>query len=82
MIIINGVNSEIVKKILPKLVKNNIVIGIYNKNYTGIKSKKLSVFKSNKSNLKKIQNLIKNHKKITFINFAAKRDNNLIVNLK
>ena len=82
MIIINGVNSEIVKKILPKLVKNNIVIGIYNKNYTGMKSKKLSVFKSNKSNLKKIQNLIKNHKKITFINFAAKRDSNLIVNLK
>ena len=57
MIIINGINSEIVKKILPKLLKNNNIVGIYNKNYTGIKNKKLILFKNNRSNLKKIQYL-------------------------
>jgi NAD(P)-dependent dehydrogenase (short-subunit alcohol dehydrogenase family) len=82
MIIINGINSEIVKKILPKLLKNDNIVGIYNKNYTGIKNKKLILFKNNRSNLKKIQYLIKNHKKIVFINFAAKRDEKLLVNLK
>ena len=82
MIIINGINSEIVKKILPKLLKNDNIVGIYNKNYTGIKNKKLILFKNNRSNLKKIQYLIKNHKKIVFINFAAKKDEKLLVNLK
>ena len=79
MIIINGINSEIVKKILKKFLKKHKIIGIYNSNYIGFRHKKLKLLKKNEKNLKKIENLIKKEKKIIFINFAAKRDQGLIL---
>lgn len=82
MIIINGINSEIAKKILPKFFKKNIVIGIFNSTYDGPRNKNLILFKRNKVNFKKIENLSKKNKKISFLNFAAKRDENLIINTK
>jgi len=48
MIIINGINSEIVKKILPKFLKKHKVVGIYNSKYNGVKHKNLSILKKNK----------------------------------
>ena len=82
MIIVNGINSEIFKKILPKFLKKNKVIGIYNSSYTGPKNKNLFLFKKNKINFKKIDHLLKNQKKISFLNFATKRDEKLIINAK
>ena len=79
MIIINGINSEIVKKILKKFLEKHKIIGIYNSNYIGFRHKKLKLLKKNEKNLKKIENLIKKEKKIIFINFAAKRDQGLIL---
>ena len=79
MIIINGINSEIVKKILKKFLKKHKIIGIYNSKYIGFRHKKLKLLKKNEKNLKKIENLIKKEKKIIFINFAAKRDQGLIL---
>ena len=50
MIIINGINSEIIKKILPKFLKKHKVVGIYKSKYNGVKHKNLSI-------LKKIKNI-------------------------
>lgn len=80
MIIINGINSEIAKKIIPKFLNKNKVIGIYNSSYTGIKNKNLILFKKNKISLQKIEAMSKKDQKICFINFAAKRDENLLIN--
>ncbi len=82
MIIINGINSEIVRKILPKFLKKDIVIGIFNTTYNGPRNKNLILFKRNKVNFRKIETLGKKNKKISFLNFAAKRDENLIINTK
>ena len=82
MIIINGINSEIVKKILPKFLKKNIVIGIYNSSYKGIRDKNLYLFNKNKINFKRINNLLKSEKKISFLNFATKRDDGLFIRSK
>lgn len=79
MIIINGINSEIIKKILPKFLKKNKVIGIYNSIYTGPKHRNLTLLKKSQKNLNKIESLIRNKKKISFINFAAKRDKGLVL---
>tara|TARA_B100000768_G_scaffold168856_1_gene174019 strand:- start:131 stop:808 length:678 start_codon:yes stop_codon:yes gene_type:complete len=79
MIIINGINSEIIKKILSKFLKKHRIIGIYNSAYTGPKHKNLTILKKNQNIYKKLDNLIKNEKKIIFINFAAKRDKGLIL---
>ena len=79
MIIINGINSEIVKKILKKFLKKHKIIGIFNSNYTGLRHEKLKLFKKNEKSFKKIESLIKKEKKITFLNFAAKRDQGLIL---
>jgi len=79
MIIINGINSEIIKKILHKFLKKNKVIGIYNSIYTGPKHKNLTLLKKSQKSLNKIESLIKNKKKISFINFAAKRDKGLVL---
>ena len=80
MIIINGINSEIAKKIIPKFLNKNKVIGIYNSSYTGIQNKNLILFKKNKISLQKIEAMSKKDQKICFINFAAKRDENLLIN--
>ena len=81
MIIVNGINSEIFKKILPKFLKNDKVVGIFNTSYTGPKNK-IFFFKKNKINFNKIEKLIKNEKKISFLNFATKRDEKLLINKK
>ena len=54
MIIINGINSEIAKKILSKFLKKNKVIGIYNSFYSGPKS--LFFLKKIKLTIKKLKN--------------------------
>ena len=82
MIIINGVNSEVLKKILPKLLKREKVIGFYNQKNNSLWHKNLKVYKFNKINLLKISKLIKNEKKISFLNFAAKTDQKLLINKK
>ena len=79
MIVINGINSEIIKKILDKLLKKNKVIGIYNTSYTGFKHKNLILLKKNQKILTKLGYLVKKEKKIIFLNFAAKRDNGLFL---
>ena len=79
MIVINGINSEIVQKILKKFVKKHKILGIFNSKYNGLRHKNLKLIKQSKNNLKKIENLIKIEKKIIFINFAAKRDQGLIL---
>ncbi len=79
MIVINGINSEIVQKILKRFVKKHKILGIFNSKYNGLRHKNLKLIKQSKNNLKKIENLIKIEKKIIFINFAAKRDQGLIL---
>tara|TARA_Y100000816_G_scaffold117635_1_gene82506 strand:+ start:2309 stop:2986 length:678 start_codon:yes stop_codon:yes gene_type:complete len=79
MIVINGINSEIVQKIIKNLLKKNKIVGIFNSKYSGFRHKNLKLVKQNENNLKKIENLIKKEKKIIFINFAAKRDQGLIL---
>jgi 3-oxoacyl-[acyl-carrier protein] reductase len=79
MIIINGINSEIVQKILHRFLKNNKVIGIYNTKYNGIDHQNLRILKKSQQNLKTLTELIKKEKKIVFIDFAAKRDSSLIL---
>jgi 3-oxoacyl-[acyl-carrier protein] reductase len=79
MIIINGINSEIIKKILPKFLKKYKVVGVYNSKYNGVKHKNLFILKKNKKYLDKINHLVKNEKKIIFLNFAAKRDQGLVL---
>ena len=82
MIIINGINSEVLKKILPKLLKKEKVIGFYNQKNNYMRHKNLKIFKYNKINLLKIFKLIKKEKKISFLNFAAKNDQKLLINKK
>ena len=82
MIIINGVNSEVLKKILPKLLKKEKIIGFYNQKNNNLYHKNLKVFKFNKINLLKICKIIKKEKKISFLNFAAKTDQKLLINKK
>jgi NAD(P)-dependent dehydrogenase (short-subunit alcohol dehydrogenase family) len=82
MIIVNGINSEIVKKILPKFLRKNKVIGIYNTSYKGIRDKNLTLFNKNKIDFKRIDNLLKNDQKISFLNFATKKDEGLIIRSK
>ena len=82
MIIVNGINSEIVKKILPKFLRKNNVIGIYNTSYKGIRDKNLTLFNKNKIDFKRIDNLLKNDQKISFLNFATKKDEGLIIRSK
>ena len=53
MIILNGINSEIAKKILPYFLRSNKVIGIYNAKYTGPKNKNLVLFKKIRLTIKK-----------------------------
>ena len=81
MYIINGINSEIAQTILPKILKNNKIIGFYRTKYRGLKNQKLKVFKFNLKDKKKLQALVNNNNLI-YLNFAAVRDNQLFVNSK
>ena len=79
LFIINGINSELCQLFVKKIILKNEVIGFYNKNYNGVKNKKLSLTNNVKlsSNLK---NKINKFKKIVFINFAALRDEKILIN--
>ena len=79
--IINGINSELAQFFVKKIPKKDSIIGIYRSSYKGIKSRNLNTTKSVKNLAKNIENKFKGNKKIIFINFAARRDENLLLNL-
>jgi len=79
LFIINGINSELCQQFIKKIILKNNVIGFYNKNYNGVKHKKLTLT----NNLKLDSNLlnkINKFKKIVFINFSASRDEEILIN--
>lgn len=80
LFIINGINSELGQYFLKKIINKNYVIGFYRNRYEGIRSKNLLVL-NRITNNKKIINIFKKYKKIIFVNFAASRDNALLLNL-
>ena len=79
--IINGINSELAQLFVKKLKKNDKIVGFYRYSYNGIKSKNVFTTKSSKNLARDIENRFKGNKKIIFLNFAAVRDENLLLNL-
>ena len=79
--IINGINSELAQLFLKKLAKEDVIIGFYRSSYRGIKNKNILLTKSIKNLTRNIENKFQGKKKIIFINFAAMRDENLLLNL-
>ena len=79
--IINGINSELAQLFVKKLKKNDKIVGFYRSSYNGIKSKNVFTTKSVKNLARDIENKFRGNKKIIFLNFAAVRDENLLLNL-
>ena len=79
--IINGINSELAQLFVKKLAKKDVVIGFHRSLYRGIKNKNILLTKSIKNLILNIEKRIQGEKKIIFINFAAMRDENLLLNL-
>ena len=79
--IINGINSELAQLFVKKLAKKDVVIGFHRSLYRGIKNKNILLTKSIKNLTLNIEKRIQGEKKIIFINFAAMRDENLLLNL-
>ena len=79
--IINGVNSELAQIFLKKIYKKNIIVGFYRSTYKGIKNKNIILTKSLKKLTQLIEEKYNGKKKIIFINFAAKRDEGLLINI-
>ena len=79
--IINGINSELAQLFAKKLAKKDIIIGFHRSSYKGIKNTNIFTTKSIKNLAQNIENKFKGNKKITFVNFAAMRDENLLLNL-
>jgi NAD(P)-dependent dehydrogenase (short-subunit alcohol dehydrogenase family) len=79
--IINGINSELAQFFVKKLKKKDKIVGFYRSSYNGIKSKNVFTTKSVKNLARDIENKFKGNKKIIFLNFAAVRDENLLLNL-
>ena len=79
--IINGINSELAQLFVKKLKKNDKIVGFYRYSYNGIKNKNVFTTKSLKNLARDIENRFKGNKKIIFLNFAAVRDENLLLNL-
>lgn len=80
LFVVNGINSELGQFFVKKIIQKNYVIGFYRKRYNGLTNKNLFIF--NKiNNSKKISSVINKCNKIIFINFAAQRDESLLVNL-
>lgn len=79
--IINGINSELAQLFLKKLPKKDLIIGFHRSLYRGIKNKNILLTKSIKNLTQNIENKFQGEKKIIFINFAAMRDENLLLNL-
>ncbi len=79
--IINGINSELAQLFIKKLSKKDKIIGFYRSSYKGKTNKNILITKSiNKLN-HNIEYKFKGKKKLIFINFAAIRDENLLINL-
>src|SRR6056300_1588361 len=79
--IINGVNSELAQIFLKKIYKKNTIVGFYRSTYKGIKNKNIILTKSLKKLTKLIEKKYNGKKKNIFINFAAKRDESLLINI-
>ena len=79
--IINGINSELAQLFVKKLSKKDVIIGFHRSLYRGIKNKNILLTKSIKNLTQNIENKFQGKKKIIFINFAAMRDENLLLNL-
>ena len=79
--IINGINSELAQVFLKKLNRKDIIIGFYRSSYKGLKTKNILLTKSSNNLTQLIENKFKGKKKIIFINFAAKRDESLVINI-
>lgn len=79
--IINGINSEIAQLFIKKSLKKEIIIGFYRSSYKGIKNKNIFITKSTNELVKIVENKFKGKKKIIFINFAAMRDDKMLVSL-
>ena len=79
--IINGINSELAQLFVKKLKKKDKIVGFYRSSYNGIKNKNVFTTKSVKNLARDIENKFKGNKKIIFLNFAAVRDENLLLNL-
>jgi NAD(P)-dependent dehydrogenase (short-subunit alcohol dehydrogenase family) len=78
--IINGINSELAQFFIKKLTRKDVIIGFHRSPYKGIKNKNILLTKSIKNLTDNIENIF-GGKKIIFVNFAAMRDENLLVNL-
>lgn len=80
LFVVNGINSELGQFFVKKIIQKNYVIGFYRKRYNGLTNKNLFIFNKT-NNSKKISSVINKCNKIIFINFAAQRDESLLVNL-
>jgi NAD(P)-dependent dehydrogenase (short-subunit alcohol dehydrogenase family) len=81
VVLINGINSDLAKEYMKVKIHKIDFIGIYNHKYDGLKYKNLKIF--NQENFKrKGSKILNNYREIIFINFAAKKDSELIVNSK
>lgn len=79
--IINGINSDLAQLFVKKLAKKDVIIGFYRSSYRGIKNKNILLTRSIKNLTQNIENKFQGGKKIIFINFAAMRDENLLLDL-
>ena len=79
--IINGINSELAQLFAKKLAKKDVIIGFHRSSYKGIKNKNILLTKSIKNLTQNIEKKFQGGKRIIFINFAAMRDENLLLNL-
>jgi NAD(P)-dependent dehydrogenase (short-subunit alcohol dehydrogenase family) len=80
--IINGINSDLAQFFLKKKSLSDIlIIGVHRSSYKGIRNKRIILVKSYTKIRKIIDKKIKGETKIIFINFAASRDDKLILNL-
>ena len=79
--IINGINSELAQLFIKKSAKKDPIIGIHRSSYKGIKNKNILLTKSIKNLTQNIENKFKGKKKIIFVNFAAVRDEEILINL-
>lgn len=79
--IINGINSELAQLFIKKLNKKDLVIGFHRSSYKGLKKINIILTKSEKNLTEKIEKSFNGKKKIIFINFAAMRDENILMKL-
>jgi len=66
---------------IKKSAKKDPIIGIHRSSYKGVKNKNILLTKSIKNLTQNIENKFKGKKKIIFVNFAAARDEEILINL-